>query len=322
LRIVVAGASGYLGAWITEFLGRAGHEVIALLEQPLTDPCGWGLRNVTMIVGDIRKAKTITELVELQADCVIYTISLNHTVSEQDIDTTMGVNVAPMWKLLEACSKKSLPRFIYLSTQQVYGVLNPGVVDERCFKAPRNVYGLTHLMCEQVGQLFQRRTDTTCVNLRLSNGYGVPRFADTDCWWLVINDLCRMAYRCHEIRLLSDGSPLRDFIHIDDIFQAVELLAMLPKHAITEVDYNLGSGKTYTILELAQIIAGFCTEEYGIDVPVLLPDGKMSQSIAERSDTKKWTYNHERLGALGFSPNISLRNGISSIFRYLNSPNE
>ena len=96
------------------------------------------------------------------------------------------------------------------------------------------------------------KTNVKCINVRLSSGYGSPVFYGNNCWWLVINDLCKTAFTKNIIKLLSDGSPQRDFIHISDIALTVKKL-LLAKKEMPRV-MNLCSGKTISMLEIAKIV--------------------------------------------------------------------
>ena len=87
-----------------------------------------------------------------------------------------------------------------------------------------NIYGLTHFLSEDICSYYNVNTETDCINVRLSNSYGSPVFMENNCWWLVINDLCKTAFSKDEIKLLSDGSPQRDFIQSSDICRAIEIL--------------------------------------------------------------------------------------------------
>ena len=80
-----------------------------------------------------------------------------------------------------------------------------------------------------------------CTNIRLSNGYGPPVFNNPGCWDLVINNFCLSAYKEKKIVISSDGTPLRDFIFIDDISNAVECVLNSNEKII---NINVASGKS------------------------------------------------------------------------------
>jgi nucleoside-diphosphate-sugar epimerase len=310
------GASGYVGGRISQYLSQQGYDVIALVRK-IPPSVSWKQHMHEIVEGNIQDDNLLKEIASKKIDVVIYTVSLNHKQSEENIEGAIDVNVTPMWKLLEILSQKGLQRFIYFSTQQIYGSLPFRVINEKFSPAPKNNYGLTHLMCENISQLFNQKSNTKCINLRLSNGYGSPNLKTSDCWWLVINDLCKSVIEKQEIRLLSDGKPQRDFIHLGDICQAIEILLNTPEEKLIESNYNVGSGHTYTILELAHIVSKSYFEKFGLKTPVLLHDGTYASDIKSHNDISKFQYSINRIKALGFYPKISLQQGILEIFDYL-----
>ena len=204
-----------------------------------------------IIEGDIRDEEKINNLVTKNFDIVIHLISLDHFKSEGNLKFVSSINILPVWDVLEKFTKNGLPKFIYFSTTQVYGKLKNLTINEDCNPNPLNAYGLTHLLSENICNYYNETSNTECINIRLSNSYGSPIFDDTNCWWLVINDLCKNAIENNQIKLLSDGSPLRDFIHGDDVALAVDLLIEADTKCESNI-FHISSGRTLSILELAE----------------------------------------------------------------------
>ena len=84
------------------------------------------------------------------------------------------------------------------------------LIDEKHKKKICNIYSLTHSMCEDL--LLKLNSKLKSHSLRLSNSYGMPVLKNINCWWLVLNDLCRSAKKNGKIIIKSDGTALRDFI--------------------------------------------------------------------------------------------------------------
>jgi nucleoside-diphosphate-sugar epimerase len=316
MKIIVLGAVGYLGAQLSSHLAKEGHHVIAVVRSLPIEHQAWYSMMGEVIVGDIRSEETLQQLVDCQADVLINTVSLNHHASGKDIEETLAVNVQPTWKLLDLLSKQGI-RYIYFSTQQVYGRLGVERVNEERKARPVNSYGLTHLLSEQICDYYNELTDGNSVCLRLSNGYGTPVFVSNDCWWLVVNDFCKAASSEGFIRMLSDGTPLRDFIHVHDICRAVELISTLPSAQLKHSCYNLGSGETLTILELAHRVKDVFKKEFNIEIPVYMPDGSISKAPLGHENMNRFEYDISRLSDLGFSLAAPLSQGIKELFQYL-----
>ena len=184
----------------------------------------------------------------------MYTISLNHKNSEQNLNNSIKVNYIPLLNICNIITQKNLNiKIIYFSTMQVYGNYSKvKLISEQNKKKCKNIYALTHSMCEDILNIYSSFGNINSISIRLSNGYGFPELKTCDCWWLVINDFCLNVEKKNEIQINSDGSPLRDFIHISDIAMTVEKILTLKKK-LPKVR-NLCSGKTVSMLEIAAIV--------------------------------------------------------------------
>jgi nucleoside-diphosphate-sugar epimerase len=211
---------------------------------------------------------------------------------------------------LDIFSKQNLNKFIYFSTAQVYGNLSNQQVLETHPLRPQNPYGLTHQIGEVLCDYYNRNSVIDCSVIRLSNSYGAPLFEENNCWWLVINDLCKMAYDKKEIVLQSDGSPLRDFIHGWDVCRGIQTILEAKESHLT---YNLSSGITLSIMEIAQKIKTVFENRYGTKLSIKAAEGKsnITKSVFE--------IDNSLIRSIGFYPKWSLEDGINDLFNYLES---
>jgi len=323
-KILITGANGYLGAQISQYLAAQGHKITALCfpEAP-NDPI-WCHAMDEVLVGSIAEATTIDLLQKRHFDAIIHLVSLDHHQSQScALEDVLQINVQPCWALLNAFSGKGLKSFLFFSTIHVYGTLPFQVIDECNPLNPSNVYALTHAMSEQVCDYFNRATSVNCLTVRLSNSYGQPVFPDNNCWWLAVNDLCRTAYFEKNIKLLSDGSPQRDFIHGSDVCQAVELLLEHAPKNKNRPAYHISSSKTYTLLELAGVVKEVYKERYGMDLPVHAPNGMSVEDFNLFSENPRYQIDNSALKELGFELKCDMRDGIRQLFQYFekNAPN-
>tara|TARA_B100001123_G_scaffold329158_1_gene370631 strand:- start:144 stop:1118 length:975 start_codon:yes stop_codon:yes gene_type:complete len=319
-KVLVTGACGYLGARLTKYLvEEGGYGVTAFGSFNPSDYIEWTSLMEEIIVGDIRDETTINSLTEKQFDVVIHLISLDHYKSEDNPNFVSSINVMPTWNLLDKLTKNGLKKFIYFSTIQVYENLPNKIITEDHPPQPVNTYGLTHLLSENICNYYNEKTETKCINVRLSNSYGSPVFKENNCWWLVINDLCKSAYENNSIKLLSDGSPQRDFIHISDVCKGIEILLNTDKKNLQNNIYHISSGQTLTILELSHSVKEIYNLRYKKNIPVLLPNKMVSETPDKYLETERYIINNSKLTSLGFSPETSLENGINEIFDYIDS---
>lgn len=316
-KILITGANGYLGAQICQHLADRGAQITALCfpEAP-ADPI-WCRAMKEVLVGSVAEASTIDLLQKRSFDSIIHLVSLDHHQSQSfPLDQVLKINVQPCWELLNAFAGKGLKKFLFFSTIHVYGTLPLEEIMEFQPMNPGNIYALTHTMAEEVCSFFNRTTNVDCLTVRLSNSYGQPVFPDNNCWWLAVNDLCRTAYFEKSIKLLSDGSPQRDFIHGSDVCEAVELLLDKADKDTMHPAYHLSSSKTYTLLELAGIVKDVYKELYGMDIPVHTPNDMSVEDFTVFSMNPRYRIDHSALKELGFEPKCSMQEGVRQLFHY------
>ena len=312
-KVLITGACGYLGARLSKYLAETGYRVTALDSFDPYLYSQWTSLMEDVIIGDIRDENIISDLAEKQFDVVIHLISLDHHKSEDNPNFVSSINVMPIWNLLDKLTKNGLKKFIYFSTIHVYGDLPNKIITEDHDPIPLNAYGLTHLLSENICDYYNQKTETKCINVRLSNSYGNPVFSENNCWWLVINDLCKTAFSKNEIKLLSDGSPHRDFIHSSDICKAIEILIEANSNMGNNI-YHLASGDTLTILELAHIVGEVFKNRYQKEINICLPN---NSTPVEPSIENRFSIDISRMNKFGFQPKIPLKEGINELFDFL-----
>ena len=126
-------------------------------------------------------------------------------------------------------------------------------------------------------------------------------------------------YTLTRVKLLSDGSPQRDFIHISDVWKGIEILLNTNKKNLQNNTYHISSGQTLTILELSHSVKEIYNLRYKKNIPVLLPNKMVSETPDKYLETERYIINNSKLTSLGFSPETSLENGINEIFDYIDS---
>ena len=318
-KVLITGACGYLGARLCKYLAKEGYRVTVFDSYDPSAHTQWMSLMDEVVVGDIRDESTISDLADRNFDVVVHLISLDHHKSESSPNLVSSINVMPTWNLLDKLTQNGLGKFIYFSTIHVYGKLPRETINEDYFPKPLNAYGLTHLLSENICNYYNNKTNTECINVRLSNSYGSPIFNENNCWWLVINDLCKTAIENNEIRLKSDGSPQRDFIHGDDVARAIDILINYKNNTGDNI-FHIASGQILTILELAHRVKSVYTKMYDKEIDIILPDNSISEYPAPDSskDIDRYVISTNRLKILGFKQELDLELGINDIFNYLN----
>ena len=312
--VCIIGCTGYLGSRISSHLSKKGYKIIGVCRKFPKKNKDFKNSFFKIIEGDISDKETQNKIFSSRFNSIIYTVSLNHKDSEIDLNNSLRVNYLPLLDIASKIVKEKLDiKFVYFSTMQVYGnYAKKRTINESIDIQLNNTYALTHLMCENVLSSLSNYSDIQSTSLRLSNGYGYPELKSCDCWWLVINDFCQNIENFGEIRINSDGSPLRDFIHISDIANAVERIIKSKKNLPKVM--NLASGETLSMLEIASLVR----EEFmkKRDNPTIyvqnkkISDKELARRIKLLKKLPRFKISNKLIDNMGIVPKVSIREGI------------
>jgi len=268
-KVLITGGHGNLGSYITKYLVENGYEVSVLTKKSTNKIKGL---EYSIIEADITKIEILKKKLDFKVDYCIHLASFNEFFSDDYSSRALEINTLGTRNLLEIFGLRNLKNFIYFSTFHVYGA-SSGVISELKELNPKNDYASTHLFAEYYVKQFGFTHKLNYTILRLTNSYGVPLFKETNKWYLVLNDLVKSAYKNHQIVLNSNGKSRRDFIHMNDVSIIVEKL--LKQKALNEV-FNLSSGKTYKVIDLAQKVKHIYIERYNKDINILLNEDDLT----------------------------------------------
>jgi UDP-glucose 4-epimerase len=317
MKIVITGGGGYLGSRLSLYLTEKGHQVIAVCSSKIPQKEGWTELISQFIIGDIREEATIKRIASVHAEAIIHLISLDHHDSEKAPSFVSEVNVQPTWNLLDLClSEHPVKKFIYFSTIHVYGKTQKDLVLENQKVTPFNAYGLTHALSEEICNYYHRKTDTDCLNIRLSNSYGEPVFYNAKCWDLIVNDLSKSAYLDKKIVLKGDGKAIRDFIHFSDICEGVASLIEGEINIGDENTFQFSSSKSIRMLDVAIKVKEVYRKKYDVEIPIFI--NSTEEWVSEKAIHMG---NNSISNSLAKKHSIEfvkdLKEGIENIFTYL-----
>jgi UDP-glucose 4-epimerase len=310
----IIGCTGYLGSKISTHLHNKGHKVIGVCRKFPKNNKNFKSIFFKIIEGDITKPKFQQKIFLNNFSSIVYTVSLNHAISEKSLSNSIKVNCIPLNNICNNIIKNNLNiKIIYFSTIKVYGDYNKEKkITEKTKKNCKNIYSLTHSICENMLEVFSKFNGLKSTSLRLSNGYGYPELKSCKCWSLVLNDFCLNAKKNNQIIINSNGTLLRDFIHICDIALAVEKI-LLTKKKVPKV-MNLCSGKTISMLEIANNIQ----KKSSIinQIPILYVKGRrvdrknLLKKIDSIKNQNRFKISNKEMKKLNIIPKINISKGI------------
>jgi UDP-glucose 4-epimerase len=314
-KILITGGNGYIGSRLALYLSQKGFDIIPLCNSKIPENNYWIESMHFVIKGDLRDQETLNKIKILKPDVIIHLVSLDHQQSGINLHETLQINVQSTWELLNLSSSIGLEKFIYFSTTQVYGQISESIISENTILNPSNVYGLTHKMSEDLVNFYSRTKYLDAMSLRLSNSYGEPVFHDSNCWSLVVNDLCKSAFLHKKIVLNSDGLATRDFIHYSTICSAVEQL--LNAEIISENKaLNLSAGESISLLSLSLLVNKVYQNIFNTPLDIFINKTELLLNTTNIDVHNKFIISNQLLNSLIKIEKFELENGIQELFNY------
>lgn len=255
--VLITGNLGYIGSTMVPVIAGAGYDVVGY-DIGYYEHCDL-VPQRQPLSRQIRKDLRDVEVEDLSGmDCVIHLAGLsNDPLGEFDQSLTEDINHKATMRLAECAKKAKVKRFLYTSSQSIYGVSDTSKeVDEDGKKNPITAYAKTKWQSEcDLRELCADDFIVTC--LRPATAYGASPNLRTD---IVLNQFVAYAYINKRIQIKSDGSPWRPMSHIRDITAAFMACVEAPAELIYNQAFNVGTNdNNYTVRQLAEA-ARSCVE--------------------------------------------------------------
>jgi len=296
-RILVTGGAGFIGSHIADALVSDNEVVI------LDDLSTGSLDNVPseaeFVEGDVRDREAMSSVME-GVDIVFHhaaIVSVEQSV--EDPELTHDVTTRATIQLLEFARRESA-RVILASSAAVYGQPESVPITETDQTEPTSPYGLAKLHADQYVRLYAELYNVEAIPLRYFNVYG-PRQTAGD-YSGVISIFLEQAQAGGPITVHGDGTQTRDFVHVSDVVQANLLAAT---EGTPGTAYNIGTGETISILELAETIR----EAVATEVPIRIEHIDKREGDIDESQAAIGRATDD----LGFRPTIRLQDGLADL---------
>jgi nucleoside-diphosphate-sugar epimerase len=249
MRILVTGNKGYIGTVLTKVLLEKGYEV-AGFDTDYYAGCELESSDfkIKQINKDVRKAsKEDFEGI----DAVIHLAALsNDPLGEFDPNLTNDINYKATIRIAELAKESGVKRFIYSSSQSMYGVSNTSdELGEDSAKNPITAYAKTKWQAEcDLKKL--NSSEFTVVCFRPSTVFGASPNLRCD---IVFNNLVACAFTTGKIEIKSDGTPWRPVVQIKDVCSAYISGIEAPRELVSGESFNVGiENGNYTVRDLAE----------------------------------------------------------------------
>jgi UDP-glucose 4-epimerase len=239
---------GFIGRRVARAALASGWKVRSLSRQEVARPDDPGHE---VLVGDARHGEQVTALLE-GADHVVFAAGTARPAESNEHPMhEIAANLGPLLTTLHAMRRTAVSSVSLLSSGgTVYGPDAPTPTPESAPLWPISAYGVLKLACERYVALHARQHGLAADILRVANVYG-PGEPHHGSQGLI--GVTRTAVRAHRpVVVYGDGHARRDFVHVDDVADAVVRLAGRPDG--TRV-LNLGSGRSERVIDVVRMVA-------------------------------------------------------------------
>jgi UDP-glucose 4-epimerase len=264
LTVLITGGAGYIGSQIAFRLADLGHASV-VLDDLSTGSSEAVPEGVPLIVGSIEDLDLVRRLMrEHRVEAVMH-LAGSSVVEESMRDPIKYLrnNASGTISLLQACSAENVRRFIFSSSASVYGNASTGSIKENAPKLPINPYGWSKLIAEMAIETLSEVTQLDFVVLRYFNVAGADPDLRTGHRGKNATTLMHVASEVATGRRpylpihgsdypTSDGTCIRDFIHVWDI---AELHVLALEHLLrggASAVLNCGYGRGFSVLEVVR----------------------------------------------------------------------
>lgn len=303
---IVCGGGGFIGGHLVAQLVEDGYRVRAVDRRE--SPYGSSPAH-DYVIADLRDPDECRRAFEGGAD-EIYQLGADmggmEFIASAECDI-MRNNIAMNFNVIDAATQAGVDRYFFSSSVCVYRdmALGEDAIDEDAAypAAPDNEYGWEKLYAERAVQAYSRQHGFAARIARFENCYG-PRGAWRGGREKAPAALCRKIAEASDpgsIEVFGGGKTHRSFVYVKDLVRAVRCLMDSDEARPT----NIGCDESVSIAELVELVAEVAGKRISIvDVPG--PLGVMSRN-----------FSHERIRALGWKPEYSLRDGLEETYPWI-----
>ena len=303
MSIIVAGATGLAGSAIVKAFEAKGHSVVGI-NRSVVD-----LENSQQTADFIASIKP--SLI-VDAAAKVGGIGANNSFPVE----FLADNLRIQGNLMSAAHKAGVPNFVFLGSSCIYprDCAQP-IKEEYLMTGPleetNSAYAIAKIAGIELINSYRKEYGTKWISLMPTNLYGPRDNFDLTASHVLPAFIRRFVEAAESgaasVTLWGSGTPLREFLHVDDLAQAVVIAS---EKYDSSLHLNVGSGQDLSIKELAHTVAAAAGFTGEIQWDSSKPDG-----------TPRKVLDVSRIKALGWKPTITLEEGIASTIAWYKEAN-
>lgn len=289
MKLLVTGGAGFIGSNFIHYALREHPDwKITNLDKLTYAGNLENLKNIekepryNFIKGDIADRNLVDEILSQGYDALINFAAESHVDrSILDCSPFLETNVRGAQVLLEGAKKHQLPRFLQVSTDEVYGSVSTGFCCEQNNLSPTSPYAASKASADLLCLAYWKTHHTPVLITRCSNNLGPYQFPEKLIPLVITN-----ALENKPIPVYGDGLNVRDWIFVIDHCRAID--TVIQKGRLGEI-YNIGGGNEKTNLDIIsgilkflgkpRSLIQFVTDRAGHDRRYALDSAKLTQEL-------------------------------------------
>ncbi len=296
MKYIVTGGAGFIGSHVTDALIKRGDEV-HIVDNLLSGKRERINPQATFHEVDIRDFEKLPNIFRGAAGVFHLAAQPRMQYSIKEPRLTNDINITGTLNILLAAREAQVKRVVYSASSSAYGSKNPMPLREDMPPEPIIPYAIQKQVGEQYCRMVSKFYGLETVSLRYFNVYGPRQTTDADGpYATVIGIFLGKRAKGLPMTIVPNGTQRRDFTHVYDIARA-NIVAMESSKVGSGEVINVGTGKNYSVLEVAEIIGGpkeFCDPR----------KGEVFETLADITKAKE---------LLGWEPNVSFEDGIKEL---------
>ncbi|MBI5412325.1 dTDP-glucose 4,6-dehydratase [Candidatus Peregrinibacteria bacterium] len=288
MRLLITGGAGFIGSNFIHYLVKEHPDYPIINLDKLTyagNPDNLkevvGHPNYRFVQGDIADRKLVDSLAG-EADVIVNFAAETHVDrSITGPEVFLQTNILGTQALLEAALKHKHPRYVQVSTDEVYGDIVKGHFTENDRLKPSSPYAASKAAADLLISAYQRTYGLPAVISRCANNYGPRQFPEK-----IIPFFVKRLMEGKTVPVYGKGQNIRDWLHVSDHCRAIDLV--LHTGRLGEV-YNVGAGNEHINLDVAKAIIRllglsedrieFVTDRLGHDVRYAVDSSKIRKEL-------------------------------------------
>ena len=292
MNIVITGGSGLLAGRLAKSLSNK-HNISLVSRKNIKANFSETSLN-TFIYRNVEDLKNVFK----NQDIVVLAGGPNHndSANKSIVDTYTD----EIRDIISFINQDLVQKLIFLSSIRSVSENFSGDINENTTVKPSTPYGQMKASIENIVLNGENSEKMKRVVLRITNGYGFPIHNKTQCWDLVVMNVCRQAINKGNIKINGSGENFKDFLPISAIESAIADIISL--NLRTNEVFNVSSGNSQKVIDFIRYVKELIEKRISLSIPLSIGESSLGLNTDKfRIDNSKLTrygcdidINHER----------------------------